>query len=120
MFSLYWLCNRFIVSPLLEKGRLPKDKKYLVSTALLYLPGLGLLLLFIKDLPVFQVSPQGFGTADYIVVFMAQFFAFVLMVPFTILEIKLGLVTSQAWEQQQKEKSQGLNAVLLILMVPLM
>ena len=120
MFSLYWLCNRFIVSPLLEKGRLPKDKKYLVSTALLYLPGLGLLLLFIKDLPAFQVSPQGFGTADYIVVFMAQFFAFVLMVPFTILEIKLGLVTSQAWEQQQKEKSQGLNAVLLILVVPLM
>jgi membrane protease YdiL (CAAX protease family) len=119
MFSFYWLCKRFVVSPLLAKRRLPKESEQMLSTALLYLPGLGLLLLFINDLPVFQVSPQGFVTADYAVVFAAQFFAFMLMALFTALEIKLGLVMPQAL-QKQKEGKNALNVLLLLMLVPLM
>ena len=119
MFSFYWLCAHFIVSPLLAKRKLPKEKQQLLSTALLYLPGLGLLLLFIRDLPVFRVSPQGFGAADYIVVFAAQFFALVLMGLFTVLEIKLGLVSQQALEQQNDD-NKGINALLLLTVVPLL
>lgn len=48
MFSLYWLCLRFVVSPLHAKRKLPKESQQLLSTALLYLPGLVLVWLFIK------------------------------------------------------------------------
>jgi membrane protease YdiL (CAAX protease family) len=119
MFSFYWLCAHFIVSPFLAKHKLPKERQQLLSTALLYLPGLGLLLLFIKDLPVFRVSPQDFGAADYIVVFAAQFFTLVLMGLLSALEIKLGLVSRQALEQQNDD-NKGINALLVLTVVPLL
>ncbi len=119
MFSLYWLCLRFVVSPLHAKRKLPKESQQLLSTALLYLPGLGLVWLFIKDLPVFQVSPQGFAAADYVVVFAAQFFALVLMALFSMLEIKLGLVSQQALEQKNDD-NKGLNALLVLTVIPLL
>lgn len=119
MFSFYWLCAHFVVSPLLAKRKLPKESHQLLSTALLYLPGLGLLLLFIKDLPTFQISSQGFVVADYVVVFAAQFFAFVLIALFSILEVKLGLISQQALEQPEDD-NKGINAFMVMTVVPLL
>ncbi|NLZ89631.1 MAG: CPBP family intramembrane metalloprotease, partial [Clostridiales bacterium] len=119
MFSLYWLCLRFVVSPLHAKRKLPKESQQLLSTALLYLPGLGIVWLFIKDLPVFQVSPQGFAAVDYVVVFAAQFFALVLMALFSMLEIKLGLVSQQVLEQKNDD-NKGINALLVLTVIPLL
>ncbi|MDI9520434.1 MAG: CPBP family intramembrane metalloprotease [Bacillota bacterium] len=118
MFSFYWLCNRFVVSPLYAKNKLSKEYSQLLSTALLYLPSLGILLLFIKDLPASQVSSKGFLAADYVVVFLAQFFAFALMGIISTLEIKLGLVSPQTLKRQNEDNKGIINVLLLTIIVP--
>jgi membrane protease YdiL (CAAX protease family) len=120
MFSFYWLSKRFIVSPLLDNDKLPKDKKVLLKTILLYLPGLCVMWLLLKSLPVFRVAPKSFTAGNYLVVFFAQFFAFIIMAVFSLLEIKLGLLTPEILEKKEKENYKGLNALLLILIVPLL
>jgi membrane protease YdiL (CAAX protease family) len=119
MFSFYWLCRRFVILPLQDKRKLSKDSKQLIHTALLYLPGLGLLLLLTKDLPSYPVSSQGFATTDYAVVFAAQFLAIVIMTLFSILEIKLGLVSPRALADNE-EDNRILNVILLLTVIPLM
>ena len=120
MFGFYWLCKHFIVSPFLARLKPRINISLLLDTALLYLPGLGLLLLFIRNLPVFEISPYSFRTEDYFVALLAQFFAFVLMVPISNLETKFGLVSSQALEKQSEEQSKGINVFLLMIVVPFM
>ena len=118
MFSFYWLCTRFIVSLLYAKNKLSKKYSQLLSMALLYLPGLGLLLLFISGLPASQVSSKGFAAADYLVVFLAQFFAFVLMGLFSVLEVKLGLTSIQILERQNEDNKGILSTLLVTTAVP--
>lgn len=118
MFSFYWLSKRLVVSPLFAAGKLPNKSKNLIDTALLYIPGLGLLLLLIKDMPVLQVVPKNFSVLDYIVVFIAQFFAFALIGLFGIIETKIGLVSIKTLENQTTESNKGINAILLFAVVP--
>ena len=119
MFGLYWLFMRFAAPQIFGKGKLSKGKSAVLGTAVLYLPGLGFLLLLIKDLPVFPVVPKSFVFADYAVVFAAQFFAFVLMALCSTLEIKLGLFSPQFLESQDEE-NKGVDAFLTLTIIPLM
>lgn len=118
MFSLYWLGKRFVLSPLLEEGRLPKERKVLLETVWLYLPGLCIMFFLLKDLPTFRMVPKSFTVTNYLVVFFAQFFAFILIAVFSVLEIKLGLLRPELFEKKEKKENKGLNALLLILVVP--
>ncbi len=119
MFSFYWLCQHFVVSPLLASNKLSKDRGLLVGMSLLYIPGLGLLFFLLKDLPKSPLSPQNFTLGNYLLVFFAQFFAFVLMAMFSFLESKLGLIDLQSLKQQKEERdNEGLGLFLLILVVP--
>ncbi len=119
MFSFYWLCQHFIISPLLASNKLSKDRGLLLGTSLLYIPGLGLLFLLLKDLPKLPLSSQSFTPGNYLLVFFAQFFAFVLMALFSTLEGKLGLIDLQSLKQQKEERdNEGPGLFLLILVVP--
>ncbi len=119
MFSFYWLFMRFATPRLFGKGKFSKGKSAVLGTAVLYLPGLGLLLLLIKDLPVLPVIPKNFVFADYAAVFAAQFFAFVLMALCSTLEIKLGLLNPKLLESQDEE-NKGVDALLTLTVIPLM
>ncbi len=120
MFSFYWLCKRFVVSPLLAEGKLPKERKVVLETALLYLPGLCVLWLLLGGQPVSRVVPKSFTVANYVVVFLAQFFAFIIIAAFSLLEVKLSLLTPEMLEKREREDHKGLNALLLVIIVPLL
>lgn len=60
MFALYWLGQALLLRPMQQAGKLRAGQARLLGTALLYLPGLGLLWLLIRELPTTPITPAQF------------------------------------------------------------
>lgn len=72
MFGFYWLCMRFLVQPQSKERQWTSSRLSAVSLLVLYLPGLLLLWLFIKDLPSVPLPVVVFVPGDYLVIFLAH------------------------------------------------
>lgn len=119
MFGFYWLCMRFIVLPQSQRHQWTNSRLSAVSLLVLYIPGLLLLWLFIKDLPVLPLPPAHIVPGDYLLIFLAQFFSVVLMALVTVMEDKAqGKALST---QEKKPQYQNMyDYVHLLVLVPLL
>ncbi len=112
MLSLYWLVNYLVLIP--NKHKFSDVTNTLVRLAVLYIPGLILLYLFINGLPmpVHQETNMGFG--DYFMLWIAQFFAVAIIIPLSAVDLKLGLISDKHKGEEYKTLAQSLIVIILV------
>lgn len=119
MFSFYWVCVRFLLTPMKKKHGWSEQATSFLSLAVLYLPGLLFLWLMIADLPPIPFSPPGMAWGDCLLVFIAQFFSLALMAAVSALE---GRVRGKGMDASAKKQlyQKPYDYLHLLVLVPLM
>ena len=89
------------------------------SLLILYLPGLGLLYLFIKDLPTQKLTGLTYGFKDFGIIFLAQNAVIIVIAVITLIEAKVSKKELKKIDEDTIYDS-TLDVALLLLAIPLL
>lgn len=119
MFTFYWFISHVVLRPISRRRAFSRTAKKLCSLLILYLPGLGLLYLFIKDLPMQKLTGLTYGFKDFGIIFLAQNAVIIVIAVITLIEAKVSKKELKKIDEDTIYDS-TLDVALLLLAIPLL